>query len=399
MPRAAERLTARTAQAAKKPGLYADGRGLCLRVGPSGSKAWVFRYMLHGKAHNMGLGPYPDISLAEARERARECRRQRLDGIDPIEARKATRMAGIIKTAKAMTFQQCAEAFIAAHQAGWRNAKHRQQWSNTLAAYAFPILGGLPVAAIDVGLVMKVTEPIWQAKPETASRVRGRVESVLDWAMARGYRTGENPARWKGHLDKLLPARAKVQRVAHHPALPYPEIAEFMAKLREREGIAARALEFAILTAARTGEVIGARWSEFDLEAKMWLVPAERMKAGREHRVALSDAAIAILSAMGRKGDRVFPISDMAMLMLLRRIGRTDLTVHGFRSTFADWVSEQTGFPSEVREMALAHQVGDKVEAAYRRGDLFVKRRQLAEAWARFCLGGEPEVIALWAAS
>jgi integrase len=221
----------------------------------------------------------------------------------------------------------------------------------------------------------------------------------LDWATARGYRTGENPARWKGHLDKLLPARAKVQRVAHHPALPYPEIAQFMAKLREREGIAARALEFAILTAARTGEVIGARWSEFDFEAKMWLVPAERMKASREHRVALSDAAIAILSAMGRKGDRVFPISDMAMLMLLRRIGRTDLTVHGFRSTFADWVSEQTGFPSEVREMALAHQVGDKVEAAYRRGDLFVKRRQLAEAWARFCLGGEPEVIALWAAS
>ena len=246
---------------------------------------------------------------------------------------------------------------------------------------------------------MKAVEPIWQAKPETASRVRGRVESVLDWATARGYRTGENPARWKGHLDKLLPARAKLQRIAHHSALPYPEIAEFMAKLREREGIAARALEFAILTVARTGEVVGARWSEFNFEAKMWLVPAERMKAGREHRVALSDTAMAILSAMERKGDRVFPISNMGMLMLLRRMKRTDLTVHGFRSTFADWVSEQTGFPSELREMALAHQVGDKVEAAYRRGDLFAKRRQLAEAWGRFCLGGKAEVIALRAAS
>jgi integrase len=316
--------------------------------------------MLHGKAHNMGLGPYPDISLAEARERARECRRQRLDGIDPIETRKAARMAAIAKAAKAMTFQQCAEAFITAHQASWRNAKHRQQWSNTLTTYAFPTLGSLPVSAIDVGLVMKAIEPIWQAKPETASRVRGRVESVLDWATARGYRTGENPARWKGHLDKMLPPRGKLQRVVHHPALAYAEMAEFMAKLREREGIAARALEFAILTAARTGEVIGARWSEFDFEAKMWLVPAERMKAGREHRVALSDAAIAILSGMERNGDHVFPVSNMAMLMLLRRMGRTDLTVHGFRSTFADWVSEQTGFPSEVREMALAHQVGDK---------------------------------------
>jgi integrase len=255
-------------------------------------------------------------------------------------------------------------------------------------------MGALPVQAVDVGLVLKAVEPIWTEKPETAGRVRGRIESILDWASARGYRQGENPARWRGHLENLLPHKAKVRRVEHYAALPYVEIAGFMPALRQQEGIAARALEFAILTAARTGEVIGARWEEINLTDKLWLVPAERMKAGKEHRVPLSAPALAILENLAkvREGEFVFPggrhgrpISNMSMLMLLRRIDRGDLTVHGFRSAFSDWCAERSTFPAEVREMALAHAVGDKVEAAYRRGDLFQKRRQLAEAWAKFC--------------
>jgi integrase len=254
------------------------------------------------------------------------------------------------------------------------------------------------VQAIDVGLVMKAIEPIWTAKPETASRVRGRIESVLDWAAARGYRTGENPARWRGHLDHLLPARSKVRRVEHHAALPYAELGEFMVKLRQQNGVAARALEFAVLSAARSGEVIGATWAEIDFDARLWTIPGLRMKAGKEHRVPLSDAAVAILEerAARRQSDFVFPgeragrpLSNMSLLMLLRRMGRGDLTTHGFRSTFSDWSAEQTNFPSEVREMALAHVVGDKVEAAYRRGDLFQKRRQLAAAWARYATSAQ----------
>jgi integrase len=293
-----------------------------------------------------------------------------------------------------MTFDACAAAYIAAHNTSWRNAKHRDQWRNTLTSYAGPAFGSLPVQSIDVGLVMKALEPIWQAKPETASRLRGRIEAVLDWATVRGHRKGENPARWRGHLDKLLPARSKVHKVKHHPALPYNEMADFVAELRKQEGVAARALEFLILTAARTGEVIGARWDEVDVEEKIWVVPAARMKAGREHRVPLSSAAVAILEEMKkiRESDFVFPggkkgkpLSNMAMLAVLKRIGRSDLTAHGFRSSFRDWAAERTNFPREVAEMALAHTVGDKVEAAYRRGDLLQKRRQIMEAWARFC--------------
>jgi len=365
--------------------MLADGRGLYLRIGPTGTKSWVYRFTLDGKLHDMGLGPYPDISLAEARERAMTQRRVRLDGQDPIEVRKTSRLAEKLATAKTMTFQQCAEAYIAAHRAGWRNPKHAAQWPSTLDAYVYPVFGGLPVEAVDVGLVMKAIEPIWTEKPETASRVRGRIESVLDWAAARGHRQGENPARWRGHLENLLPRRSKVAPVEHHAALPYREIPDFMARLRERGGIAPRALEFVILTAARTGEVIGSAWPELDLEARLWTIPASRMKAGREHRTPLSEAAIAVLGQMDRDRDKVFPVSNMAMAMTLRRMGRGELTVHGFRSTFSDWCAEQTNSPSEVREMALAHTVGDKVEAAYRRGDLFEKRRQLAEAWARFC--------------
>jgi integrase len=286
-----------------------------------------------------------------------------------------------------MTFRQCAEAYIKAQATGWKNPKHAAQWPSTLGAYVYPIFGALAVQAVDVGLVMKALEPIWTEKPETASRVRGRIEAVLDWATASKYRKGENPARWKGHLENLLPKKSKVRRVEHHAALPYAELGAFMADLRQREGTAARALEFAILTAARTGEVIGATWDEVDFEARLWTIPGDRMKAGREHRVPLGEAALSILRPLYevRTGDRVFPISNMAMLMLLRRMGQADLTAHGFRSTFSDWCAEQTSFPSEVREMALAHVVGDKVEAAYRRGDLFEKRRQLSEAWAAFC--------------
>jgi integrase len=382
------KLTTISVRQAKRRGLYGDGGGLFLQVSERGSKSWIFRFKKAGRLRVMGLGPMHTISLAEARDRARECRKLRLDGIDPIDARRGQRVVAQLEDAKSMSFAECAEAYIAAHRAGWRNAKHAAQWSATIATYVDPVFGDLPVQQIDVALVMKSVEPIWTVKPETASRVRGRIESVLDWATARGYRAGDNPARWRGHLENLLPKRSKVRQVEHHAALPYAELPGFMAELRQQNGVAARALQFAILTAARTGEVIGATWAEIDFEARLWAVPRERMKkTEKEHRVPLSEAAAAILSTLhqARIGARVFPISNMAMLMLLRRMGRADLTVHGFRSTFSDWCAEQTSVPSEVREMALAHTVGDKVEAAYRRGDLFQKRRQLAEAWAEFC--------------
>jgi integrase len=301
-----------------------------------------------------------------------------------------------------MTFNECAAAYIAAHRAGWRNAKHAAQWSATLATYVDPIFGGLSVQGVDVGLVMKVLEPIWTTKPETASRVRSRVENILDWATVRGFRQGENPARWRGHLKSLLPKKSKVRRVEHHPAMPNRQIGAFMAELREQEGVAARALEFAILTAARTGEAIGARWDEIDLGERLWTLPRERMKKGdREHRVPLADAALTIVEKMAaiRQSDFVFPgtraarpIGTNAMAMTLRRMGRGDVTVHGFRSSFRDWAAERTGtalaFLPDVRdvaEMALSHAVGDEVEKAYLRSDLFEKRRQLADAWAKFC--------------
>ena len=396
MARLSERLSAKRVELAKKPGMYADGHGLYLRVGPVGAKSWVFRYRNNGRRHDLGLGAYHLVSLAEARKRATEQRRLlRLDGHDPLLTRRAGRDKAKLAAAKAMTFKACAEAYMAAHQAGWRNPKHRGQWTATLNTYVYPHFGDLPVQVIDVGLVMKAVEPIWTEKPETASRVRGRIESVLDWAAARGYREGENPARWRGHLQNLLAPRSKVRRVEHYTALPYPNIALFMVDLRKQEGVAARALEFAILTAARTGEVIGARWEEIDVARRLWAVPAERMKAGREHRVPLSDRAVEIIAEMKKHrldgqefvfaGARGGPLSNMALLMTLRRMGYAALTTHGFRSTFRDWAAERSEFPSEVAEMALAHVVGDKVEAAYRRGDLFEKRRQIMEAWSGFC--------------
>jgi len=384
---------------AKGPGVLHDGGGLYIRVSGTGTKSWVFRFQLDGKRRDMGLGPYPDISLAEARGRATEHRKQRHDGIDPLAAKAAERQAQRLSAARGRTFREVAEEFIERNEVGWRNAKHRQQWRNTLATYVYPVLGELSVAAIDTGLVIQVLDPIWTEKPETAGRVRGRIEAVLDAATVRGFRRGPNPAQWKGNLAHILPARARVRKAAHHAALRFDEMPAFLTNLQARSGMAARALEFAIYTAARTGEVLGATWSEVDLDAKVWTIPAERMKAGREHRVPLAGPALMLLEklrslALMRNGApdpaapifpgprRALPMSNMTMLMLLRRMKRDDLTAHGFRSTFSDWAAERTAYPREVVEMALAHAVENKVEAAYRRGDLFEKRRKLMEAWA-----------------
>ena len=388
------KLTALGVAKLKTPGMYGDGGGLWLQVTGKGGKSWIFRFTLDGKAREMGLGSAMTFSLAEARDKALTCRKFCAEGIDPIEARNDRRDAARIEAAKAITFRQCATTYIEAHRAGWRNAKHAAQWAATLDTYAHPAFGDLPVQAVDTALVMKAVEPIWATKPETAIRVRGRIESILDWAATRGFRRGENPARWKGHLANLLPKRSRVKKVEHHAALPFTEVPAFMDALAEQPGVSARALAFTILTAARTGETIGATWSEIDLDAGAWTVPAERMKAGAEHRVPLSDPALQILREMAaiRSGDFVFPggkrgrpLSNMAMLKTLERMGRDDLTVHGFRSSFRDWASETTAFPSEVVEAALAHTIESKVERAYRRGDLFQKRRELMGAWAQHC--------------
>jgi integrase len=378
----------------KIPGYYPDGGGLYLQVIESGSKSWLFRFVLNGKERQMGLGPFHTISLSEARAAAVECRKLLLAKVDPIEARNAKQAGEALDAAKSISFNECATKYIKAHKPGWKNAKHADQWTNTIATYCGPVFGALPVQGVDTGLVLKALEPIWTTKPETASRVRGRIESVLDWATARGYRTGDNPARLRGHIENLVAKMSKRRRVQHHPALPFDQLGEFIAALRLQVGTAAKALEFLILTAARTGEVIGARASEFDLDAAVWIVPAERMKAGKEHRVPLSPRAVAIIREIEKthKGDYVFPggkegkpLSNMAMLELLKRMERGDLTVHGFRSTFRDWASERTNYKREVCEMALAHTVSDQVEASYRRGDLFDKRRKLMLEWARHC--------------
>ncbi len=398
MPRHIRRLNALAASRAKKRGMYPDGNGLYLQVAASGAKSWVYRFMLNGVARWMGLGPFDAVPLADARVKALEARRLRLAGVDPIKARAGARTEARLEAARSITFKDAAEAYMEAHKAGWRSPKHAEQWRNTLETYAYPVFGSLPVQGVDVALVMKVLGPIWATKTETASRVRGRIESVLDWASARGYRLGENPARWRGHLENLLPRRSRVQRVKHHPALPYGEVGAFMVGLRRQEGAAASVLEFLILTACRTGEVTGARWGEFNIEEALWTIPAERIKSGRQHRVPLSLAARAIINSMQKvrateHGDGlVFPggkrgrtLSSMVLLALLKRMGRSDITVHGFRSTFRDWAAERTNYPREVAEMALGHAVGDRVEAAYRRGDLFEKRRKMMDAWADYC--------------
>lgn len=399
------RLTAVQIRSLKSKGLHADGGGLYLRISDGGTKGWVYRYSLNKKARRMGLGSLQTVSLAEARESATEYRKLLKAGLDPIEHRKAERSRIIANTAKAMSFKECATAYIEAHSAGWKNDKHISQWTNTLTTYVYPVFGSLPVDKIDVGLVLKALEPIWKTKTETASRVRGRIENVLDWATAREYREGSNPARWKGRLDKLLPPRSKVQKVVHHPALGYEGIGDFMATLRKQDNTSSLGLEFLILTAARTGEVIGAKWCEFDLKKEIWTIPEERMKMEAEHRVPLSADAMTILTSMKKLAtseyvfngrDKGCPLSNAAFLQLLKRMKFSHITPHGFRSTFRDWTAERTAYAREVAEMALAHTIENKVEAAYRRGDLFEKRSRMMKDWAVYCsMPSDADVVSL----
>lgn len=392
MAREVHRLSAKAVEKTKQPGYYCDGGGLYLQVSPTLSRSWIFRYTRDGKGREMGLGSARDVTLAVARAKASDARRQLTDGVDPIAARDGQRAQERLQKAGTIAFSECAEKYIAAHSAGWRNPKHVGQWENTIKTYAGAVIGHLAVKDVDTALVLRVLEPIWTKKPETASRLRGRIERVLDWARVHGYRIGENPARWRGHLDKLLPSGMNRKARRHLAALPYDEMPAFLQELRAQPGTAARALEFLVLNASRTSEVIGAKPAELELRKALWTIPAERMKAGKEHRVPLSARAGEIAEAQGLEGEYLFPggkpgqpLSDMAMLMLLERMGRKGLTVHGFRSTFRDWAAECTSYPNEVCEMALAHAISDEVEAAYRRGDLFEKRRQLMADWARYC--------------
>ena len=382
-----------------KPGRHADGGGLHLLVKESGARSWVYRFMLGGKSRDVGLGTagLDGISLADARD-ARDALRLKVKaGIDPLEERQRDAAEALAAAQAAqvagITFKAVAETYIGANEGSWRNDKHRQQWKNTLATYVYPVMGELPVADIGTAHVLKILEPIWQDKPETASRIRGRIETVLDAAKARGYREGENPARWRGHIAQILPPRSRLTR-GHHKAMPYDAIPAFVGALHKRDAVAGLALEFTILSAARTGEVIGAKWNEVDLDKAIWTIPASRMKAGKEHRVPLSPRAVEILkSTQGLRKEWLFPatkggsMSGMAMSMLLRRM-KVDVTVHGFRSGFRDWSAECTGYAHEVAEMALAHTIENKVERAYRRGDLFDKRRRLMDDWATYCASG-----------
>jgi integrase len=383
MARQVNRLNARAVATLAKPGRHADGGGLYLNVTPSGARSWLFMWKAAGRRREIGLGSARDVTLAEARDKAAAARRSVLNGIDPTAQRRSVAMP---------SFGSVADALIESMAPAWRNAKHRAQWEMTLRVYCEPIRS-MPVDRVGTEDVLRVLRPIWLEKPETASRLRGRIERVLDFARARGLRSTENPARWRGHLDAVLPRRARLSR-GHHKALAFAELPAFIRRLREIDGMAARALEFTILTAARSGETLGARWSEIDLAAAVWTVPANRMKGGREHRVPLSAPAMALLGPLSeaRIGEFVFPgakpgrpLSVMAMEMVLRRAGM-DVTVHGFRSAFRDWAGERTSFPRDVAEMALAHKVGNEVELAYRRGDALDKRRRLMEAWGRFCV-------------
>ena len=381
----------------KVPGRHPDGDGLILQVTGPGNASWLFRYTRNGRERWMGLGSIKTFSLAEARLRAKGMRQQLADGIDPLEQKRAAKVQRELEAARGMTFEQATRAYHTQHSGKWRSVKHGRDFMSSIARYAFPIIGNLPVAAIDTALVLKILEqPIgaegsfWSSRPETSDRVRGRIEAILDWAKVRGIRSGDNPSRWRGFLDQVLPARGPTK---HHAALPYADVPAFLGALRARGGIDALALEFLVLTAARAGEVLGAVHSESDLNEKVWTIPAGRTKSGREHRVPLSDRALEILRSVPREAgnDHLFPgriagrgLGHVSFHYLLDRMG-VDVTVHGFRSSFRDWAAEQTSFAHEVAEQALAHAVGDTVTRAYRRTDLFEKRRQLMQAWAKFC--------------
>ncbi len=393
MPKLASEMGALAVSKVNTPGLHFVGyiTGLALQVKGSGAKSWILRCVVGGRRRDMGLGSYPSVGLAQARQKAAEARELIRQGVDPIERQRSALSALKASLASQLTFKETAKAYMSAHETTWKNAKHAQQWRNTLKEYAYPAFGDLLVRDIEKEHVLSALRPIWNSKNETASRLRGRIELVLSYAMQAGYRPeGLNPARWKGGLDKLLAAPSKVQKTKHFKALAANEISEFFQKLAKVEGQGARALEFAILTAARSGEVRGATWSEIDIRGKMWTVPAARMKAGKEHRVPLSNAAIKLLESLPlTESDLVFPsprggmLSDMTLTGVLRRM-KVGVTAHGFRSTFRDWVAESTTFPNEVAEMALAHTISNKSEASYRRGDMFEKRAVMMEEWARF---------------
>lgn len=406
MARQISKLTALQVTKLAKPGLYGDGAGLTLQITKAGVKSWLFRFMREGKAYGMGLGATHTVSLSEARQKALEARKLLDSGLNPLAEKRQKLLAAALQRAKMMTFDQCSTAYIEAHRASWKNAKHADQWTNTLATYASSVFGQLPVAEIDTALVVKCLAPIWQTKTETASRLRGRIESVLGWATTSGYRSGENPARWKGHLENLLANISKTSRTKNHPSLPWSQIAAFMVALKARKGNASSAVAFAILTACRSGEVRGAQWSEFDFKEKVWTIPAKRMKAPREHQVPLSEAALAVLASLPQSGEFVFagtkgqPLSDMSLTAVIRRMNSDEskpvwvdaagdgVTVHGFRSTFRMWTAETTSYPREVAEHALAHKLPDAVERAYQRGTQFSKRQLLMAEWATYCVPG-----------
>ena len=392
------RLNARQVATTKEIGYHLDGLNLYLRVQAGGAKSWSFRYMLNGREHWMGLGAAHTVMLAEAREQARQCRLLLLKGVDPLEAKQAQRVAdkqALTAAAEELknrkTFDECAAAFIDYKRPGWDNPKSAAQWEASFRDYARPVIGNMHVADVEMSHVLAVLEPIWHTKNETAKRLQGRIDQVCDWATTRGYRSGLSPARWKGHLDKVLLPPSKVKKVVHHPALPANAMGQFMRDLRKQDGMGARALAFTILTAARSGEARGATWNEIDMDAAVWTVPAERMKAGKEHRVPLSDAALTLLRALPRSdspyvffASRGGQLSDMTLSAVMRRM-EVPAVPHGFRSTFRDWCSEHTNYPRDVAEMALAHAIENKVEAAYRRGDLFAKRTALMADWAAWC--------------
>lgn len=388
MPKKTKEIAA--AQLPRLPvGMHAAGgaTGLYLRVAPSGARNWILRVVVGNRRRDMGLGGWPDVPLGEARDRARQARRKIDEGVDPIEARKAAKTV----LRETPSFSECARRTIEAKRPEWKSAKHAEQWKNTLDTYAKPVVGNMPVDQVELRHIVEILSPIWVEKTETATRLRARLEAVLAWAGASGFRKGENPARWRGNLDAVLAKPGKVAKVEHHRALPFTQLPAFMAQLRKREGTSARALEFLILTAARSGEVRGATWEEIDLKDDVWTIPASRMKAGKEHRVPLAPRALALLKKLPRFADSalLFPaerggmLSDMALTALMRRMD-VDAVPHGFRSTFRDWAAEHTEYPRDVAEMALAHTIGDKVEAAYRRGDLFSKRTAMMSDWAEF---------------
>jgi integrase len=396
MARQLNRLSVKRIEAMKRPGLFCDGGGLYVQVSPEQTKSWVFRYQINHRSRKMGLGEVGRISLNDARKAAYAAHLLVKDGRDPLEERNARKAAVAVERAKLTTFRECALGYIDANKDAWKNAKHASQWLSTLETYAFPVIGKLPVGAVDEGHLMKILGPIWRTKTETASRVRSRIEKILDRAKVMKLRTGDNPAKWTGHLDQLLPHRNQVAPVKHHAALPYKDLPAFMARLRQKASISARCLEFTILTAARTGESIGAKWSEVDFNERTWTVPAIRMKgrkgvARKDHAVPLGDSTLAILRDMPREGDFIFPgaregkgLSNMALAETLKEMD-SPVTVHGFRSTFRDWTADCTEYPNELCEMALAHTVSEKTERAYRRGNMRQRRIRLMQDWCDFC--------------